>query len=72
MPEFGDFMGGYNGLELAVRTSTPRKLGQSFRIYRAGEYDDEQIAVLLNVMYELIFKHHGPVGAIEFMQEATR
>jgi len=72
MPEFGDYLNATEKLRMAVVTKTPRELAVGYRAYRSGEYDLAKAEELMKTLFSLIFEIHGPVGAAEFMQEATR
>jgi len=69
MPEFGEFFSFYDKLELAVKTQTPRQLAQHLKTWSRTEYDLEKVDKYIAVMFDLIVKHHGPLGDAEFIQE---
>ena len=72
MPEFGDMLSWHDKLELAVQTHTPRQLAIAFAQWTRSEYEVEKIERLEEAVFNLIFKHHGHVQAVEFVQELRK
>jgi len=72
MPDFGDMLSWHDKLELAVQTHTPRQLAIAFAQWTRSEYEVEKIARLEEAMFNLIFKHHGHLHAVEFIQELRK
>ncbi len=72
MPEFGDMLSWHDRLDLAVQAHTPRQLAHAFAQWARSEYEIEKIERLEVAMFDLIFKHHGHLGAAEFVQELRK
>ncbi len=72
MPDFGDMLSWHDKLELAVQTHTPRQLARAFAQWTRSEYDTEKRDHLTRTMFDLVVKHHGPLGGAEFIQEVRK
>jgi len=69
MPEFGDFLGFVEKLRLGVPQRTPRELAQFLAEIARTHYVETDIALLQQVLSQVILEIHGPVGLEEFLQE---
>ena len=72
MPEFGDMLNRLDKLELAVQAQKPRRLARAFADWARTEYNVEKRDHLTRTMFDLIVKHHGPLGGAEFIQEVRK